>query len=325
MNKLRVFQNVNKRRKPYIYGLLLLFFLFFPYLITKLFSNAGKSRQDMEIRMMLEQLKEGSYTVINETGAGRESIPLEMYVADKLMRVMENGYEAEALKAQAVLLRTELISEAGTSVTVSDEFYGRAELEKAYLTAVMQTKGIYLEYDGKPVYGAYCKVSNGSTRSAAELLETGEYPYLAGAVCDRDFLSGEFAGTLIIDEKEFAKKYEMVSDAAPSEEVLKTAGENGRYEEQEGMVLLRDSAGYVLFFQYEGKWVSGEQLRYALNLPSASFQVQRDGEAIVFHTKGSGHGLGLSQFGANEMALQGKDFIEILEYFFQGITFNKIE
>lgn len=325
MNKLRVFQNVNKRRKPYTYGGLLLFFLFFPYIITVLFGNSKEQETEKESRMLMEQLKEGNYTVINETAVGKESIPLEVYVADKLMRTMEEGYEMEALKAQAVLLRAELVPDDGMNVTVFDEAYGKKEIQEEYIVAVMQTKGIYPEYNGEPVYGAYCRVSNGKTRSAAEMLQSDEYPYLVGAVCDRDFLSKEYANAVSLDEKEFTKIYEKISGTVPAEEIVKKAKENGRYMEQENIAILKDSAGYVLFFQYEDKWVSGEQMRYALNLPSASFQIEKDGDKIIFNCKGSGHGLGLSQFGANEMAVEGKDYIEILEYFFDGITFNKIE
>ncbi|MGN0376310.1 MAG: SpoIID/LytB domain-containing protein [Suilimivivens sp.] len=325
MNKLRVFRNVGKRRKPYGYGSLLLFFLFLPYIITVMFGNDKETEPDEENLMIIEQLKESHYTVINETAVGTESIPLELYVADKLMRTMEEGYEAEALKAQAVLLRAELIPDEGMSITVSDEFYGKKEIQKEYLIAVLQTRGIYPEYDGKPVYGAYCKVSNGRTRSAKEVLLSDDYPYLVGAVCDREFLSEEYAASFSFEEQKFQKIYEKIEGTTPEESMMEKAKEDGRYEEKDEMTIIRDSAGYVLFFLYQDKWVSGEQLRYALELSSASFQVEKQGKELVFQCKGVGHGLGLSQFAANEMALDGKNYIEILEYFFKGVQFDKIE
>ncbi|MGN1180045.1 MAG: SpoIID/LytB domain-containing protein [Suilimivivens sp.] len=325
MNKLRVFRNVGKRRKPYGYGSLLLFFLFLPYIVTVLLGNGEEQEVDRESLMIIEQLNEGHYTVINETAIGKESIPFEIYVADRLMRTMEEGYEQEALKAQAVLLRAELIPDEGMSVTVSDESYGKKEIAQEYLMAVMQTRGIYPEYDGKPVYGAYCKVSNGRTRSAKEVLLSDDYPYLEGAQCDREFLSQEYAATVSFEGKNFEKIYDQMEMTILNEGMENEAKEGKRFEEKDNMAIIRDSAGYVLFFRYGDKWVSGEELRYALDLPSASFKVEKEKGTLFFHCTGVGHGLGLSQFAANEMALDGKNYIEILEYFFKGIQFNKIE
>lgn len=331
MNKLRIFQNIkNKERtasglirmNP---GTVLLIFLFLPYLITILFGNSHREDGTEMQKMILEQLKDEYYTVVNETAIGRETISLELYVADKLMRTMEEGYEREALKAQAVLLRSNLITGDDMSITVSDEWYGQKEIPEEYLIAVMQTKGIYVQYDGKAVYGAYFRVSNGETRQAAETLQPENYPYLAGAVCDRDFLSKEYASTVTYGKREFEKKWEEMEYTEPKEDIIVRAKEDNRYEERgDGMAFIRDCAGYVLFLKYRDQWVSGEELRYALSLPSCAFSIKENGSELVFSCKGLGHGFGMSQFGANEMALDGKTYIEILQYFFEGITLTKI-
>ena len=135
----------------------------------------------------------------------------------------------------------------------------------------------------------------------------------------------EYAKTISVGKKEFEVAFEQISKTVVEEENLKDIGENRKHESKEGMDIIRDSAGYVLFIRYLDAWAEGEALRYALNLPSASFEIEEDSDEILFRCKGAGHGLGLSQFGANEMALDGKDYIEILNYFFQGITLTKIE
>lgn len=330
MNKLRVFRNV-KNIKGTVSGspktgpgTVLLIFLFLPYIITFLLGNSNKEGESEMRQLLSEQLREGNYTVINVTPMGRESIALEIYVADKLMRTMEEGYEEEALKAQALLIRANLISE-DMSVTVSDEMYGKKAIPEEYLAAVAQTKGIYPEYDGKPVYGAYFRVSNGRTRSAQEILPSEKYPYLTGTVCERDFLSKDYAGTIVYEKKEFDKIWEQLNNTGQNLiDVIKDV-ENNVYEEQSGIEMIRDSAGYVLSLNYRGKWVSGEGFRNAFALPSASFQIEENEDEFIFSFKGTGHGFGMSQFGANEMALEGKNYMEILEYFFEGITFTKIE
>lgn len=330
MNKLRVFRNVKnmKRTASGLTGInpgtVLLIFLFLPYIITVLFGNGSKTKTDKN-QMLSEQLKEGYYTVINETSMGKERISLEIYVADKLMRTMGEEYEEEALKAQAVLLRGNLITDEGMSITVSDDAYGKKDISEKYLMAVLQTKGIYMEYENKPVYGAYFRVSNGETRTAAEVLQSESYPYLVKTVCDKDFLSKEYTGTFTYKKSVFEKIWETMDMAVPSESIQEQAENENRYIEKNNRIMIRDSAGYVLFFKYQDKWVQGEQLRYALALSSSAFQIEEKEDEFVFTCKGTGHGLGMSQFGANEMALEGKDFIEILKYFFEGATFTKIE
>lgn len=330
MYKLRIFQNIkNKERtasgplsvNP---GTVLLIFLFLPYLVTILFGNSYRKDEKENREIILEQLKDEYYMVVNETAVGRESIPLELYVADKLMRTMEEGYQMEALKAQAVLIRGNLVMDDDMNIMVSDECYGQKEIPEKYLMAAMQTKGIYAEYDGQAIYGAYFRVSNGETREADKMLSSENFPYLAGAVCDKDFLSEEYTASVTYTKKELEKRWDAESEDSPEESVIISAKEDNRYEEKEDITLLWDEAGYVLFLKYRNKWVRGEQLRYALLLPSCAFRVSVKGDEFIFSCKGRGHGLGMSQFGAEQMALEGKTYIEILQYFFKGITLTKI-
>ena len=81
----------------------------------------------------------------------------------------------------------------------------------------------------------------------------------------------------------------------------------------------RDSAGYVTKVQIDGQEFSGEEIRLAFGWNSSDFSIKEiDGEIRVV-IKGCGHGLGLSLYGANELARQKKDYQEILQYYFDGI------
>ena len=325
MKKLRVFQNVTKRtasgfsiRKS---GTVLLLFLLIPYIITSLSGNMW--RQDaVDISMIREQLKAGRYEVVNETSLGKETIPLELYVADRLARTMEEDYEMEALKAQAVLLRTNLISEEGKVRVLVDEDYGKQEVSKRYLQAVAETAGVYLEYEEKPIYAAYFKVSGGSTRNGSEVLGNEQYPYLQETLCDRDFLSPEYTGAVTCTQREFEQKWQELQEV--SLDKIDPSGEKRKEQCAGNFALIRDSAGYVLGVQYREKWVPGEQFRYKFHLSSANFGISLDKDEITFDTRGAGHGLGMSQFGANELALQGESYPEILKYFFKGASLTRV-
>lgn len=345
MNKLRIFQDVkNKycrsssgsfmqksrtRISVKNLGTVLLLLLLVPYIITFLFGNMRREASEAGINEMIkEQLKEGNYTVINKTALGLERIPLEIYVADMLSRTMESGYEIEALKAQAVLIRTNLISQDDKEVITNDGQYGNENVPQECLQAVSETRGIYLEYDGSPIYGAYFLVSNGKTRNAKEVLKTDDYPYLSETVCGRDFLAEEYLNEMEYSIEEFEKIWNEL-EPEKEEEIREFINENEMSDEMEDeqtkMTMIKDHAGYSLFLKYHEKWVSCEELRYELHLPSSAFEIRKEDETLVFTVKGAGHGLGMSQFAANEMAAEGSEYPEILAYFFPGTALTKAE
>lgn len=336
MKKLRVFQTVKiKGIVPGFFvkhlGTVLLFLFLIPYIVTFLFGNLKEgSAEKMPLEDLNTEYGEGAVYVSNETIMGIENIPLEYYVADKLARSIDNYFEMETLKAQAVLIRSGLLAAGMTgengnnirNIKVEDGNYGSTVIPENIYEAVEETAGVYLAYQKQPVNGAYFAVSNGFTRDGEELFPT-EYSYLKSVPCSRDFLSSDYASSVIYEENEFEKIWEMLTPVQMTEEVA----DNGKItmgNEMNQINLYRDSAGYVLYLEREGKCVSGEQFRNAFGLSSASFHLSKEGKKIMITVKGVGHGLGMSQYGANEMAKEGEDYITILNYFFQDVTINKL-
>lgn len=326
MNKLRVFKNVFHKRAASGFpvknpGTVLLLFLMIPYIITTLFGNAGEAKAPLaDVKEMEKQLLKGDSYVYNKTALGTEKIPLEIYTADMLERVMGEGYEMEARKAQAVLIRTNLLFGKDAEITVSDEEYGKTAICAQNLQAVCETRGICIYYEGNPIYGAYFLVSGGNTRCAGELPGMENYPYLVQVPCERDYMSKDYMHRMEYSLEEFEKVWEK-SREIKEEEIP----ERTQMEETAGIVMARDSAGYGLFLKYREKWILCEELRYELHLPSSDFKMEQEGNGFVFTVKGSGHGLGMSQFGANEMARKGRDFDEILRYFFRDVNIQSFE
>ncbi|MDE7333985.1 MAG: SpoIID/LytB domain-containing protein [Lachnospiraceae bacterium] len=339
MKKRIVFQTVRKKRIVSGFfskslGTVLLLLLLVPYLITFLFGNLKERDTSMTDMLMVEDaLGGGNIFIVNTTVVGNESIPLEMYVADQLARSIDNSFEPETLKAQAVLIRSDLLSSLyladgsrreGRQIAASDNDYGSIPVQENILAAVSQTAGVCLVYDGIPVDGAYFAVSNGATRNGNELFFA-EYPYLKSVVCSRDFLAPEYASTAVYDEREFDRLWEDVPGIRMTEEEILENDKVTVEEELEGYRLYRDSVGYVLYIEKEGKYASGEQFREIFRLLSSSFHFNKEEGQIFISVKGSGHGLGMSQFGANEMAKEGADYIKILNYFFDDAIITKFE
>ncbi len=334
MRKLRVFQTVKRKRivpgfslKSLGAVLLLLFFL--PYFCSFLFGNVKGGDRDSELESIENQMKNSHEYVCNITPLGRERIPMETYVADKLARSIDTGYEAEALKAQAVLIRSELLvrkrmQSADEDIVMEDEEYGNGLLTGEIMQAVAETAGVYLSYEGEPVRGPYFAVSNGATRDGEEL-GFSEYSYLKKVLCDRDFLSSDYSEEIRFHEVEFERIWQQCDEyRITEEEIIKN--EKVRVEKEEpDITVYRDSSGYVLYMERGGKFVSGEQMRTDFYLPSASFHIEKNENEICFDVRGMGHGIGMSQFAANEMAKKGDDYVTILNYFFQDTTISKFE
>lgn len=334
MKKLRVFQTVKSKRivpgfSVKNLGTVLLLFLFLPYLISFLFGNMQRTKEDNRLDRVEEQLKSGHIYVSNTTALGKERIPLEVYVADRLSRCIDADFEGEALKAQAVLLRSGILAGfespgSKSEIILVDEAYGSGALTEKMLQAVAETSGVYLSYEGKAIEGAYFAVSNGATRDGPELGLV-DHPYLKRVFCDRDFLSDDYAKTITFREKEFERLWEQcVKSQINVEEILKSESVQVSQEAQ-GMTLYIDSAGYVLYVEKNGEFVSGEQMRVTYMLPSASFHVEAADGQVGFSVRGKGHGMGMSQFAANEMAKEGEDYTAILKFFFQDATISKFE
>lgn len=333
MKKLRVFQTVENKKIASRFplrslGTIFLLLLIIPYLITFLFGNLREGSMDNAVETMVvgnESIERTVY-VKNVTALGNESIPLELYVADKLARSIDSEYEIEAIKAQAVLIRSGLLAadedqRNGREIYVEDEEYGNCQIQERIWQAVAETAGVYLMWEDKPVSGAYFAVSNGVTRNGEELSLT-DYPYLKSVVCDRDFLSNDYISSESYEESEFQKIWQMMPGVSLPEEEKERLTEP---EEFENIKIYRDSTGYVLYLESDEKWVSGELFRNYFLLSSSSFQMEKEGRFIVFSVKGSGHGLGMSQFTANEMAKEEEDYVDILQYFFEHVTITKIE
>ncbi len=355
MKKLRVFQafkttgsaygklpSGSKRRIvpgffPKNLGTILLFLLMLPYLITSLFGNLGEGKRAVDYPGEEGGSYEGTYFVINTTALGSESVPLEMYVADRLTRSIGEDFEPEAVKAQAVLIRSGLMASLYQSgdalkgkkeITVTDAGYGSMPVSELAASAAAQTKGVCLMYQDQPVNGSYFAVSNGATRNGDELLLT-ECPYLKSVLCNRDFLAADYASSVRLKFGEFDRLWQEMPPMEETSllwEAQKEKTEKEKTETELGDISIwRDSVGYVLYLERDGKFVTGEQFRSGFHLASASFHLNEEKGEVMITVKGAGHGLGMSQFAANEMAGEGTDYIGILEYFFTDVTFAKFE
>lgn len=229
---------------------------------------------------------------------------VELYVLKVLSRSIDTSYEAETLKAQAVILRSRLWAgkqsdraSAWSETKSSETITGNEGVKKGsedsmirMLQAVLDTRGIVMQKDGEIFCMSYHAMSSGMTRTH---LDSGRQ----GVSCP-----GNLAA------KDYMTKVKI------RKEKTGTLGE-----------ARRDEQGYVEWIERNGVWVSGEKFRVEFGLPSANFTWEQDKGKYCFTVKGIGHGFGFDQYYANELAKNGDDFQEILHYFDDEITFERIE
>lgn len=310
-------------------GMVLLFIFLLPYIVSFFFGirdEEGVQDQAAAAAGMMEETWEtGRLTVCNQTSAGVEKMPLEAYLAAHLPATIQTEYEMEALKAQAVVLRTELIKsyydelqkpDGGTEGMVfveSETIALEGEAYQKVKEAVTETAGMYLADEGKPLYAPYFSISAGATRNGNEVFGGEEYPYLKSVACPRDFAEADYLTTVKFNQSAFWIRFR---ELYPEAEGADSVG---------SIVLERDRADYVTNVKVGNTVIPGEVFRFDFSLNSACFTMEETKNQIKIVTKGVGHGIGFGQCAANYAAKEGSDFIDILSYFFSDAEIEKFE
>ena len=248
---------------------------------------------------------------------------IEMYLVEIIYREMPEAYEGEAIKAQVVLARSTLKKGLKDgSVTQGDleriasnlkEDMEKKEFLKSYETIqgyVTQTRGEVLMYENRVCEGSFHRVSGGATRDGAEVFGNDTYAYITGVDSAMDMESPDYMkGHYFTPEELYDELKEKYPDSELDKEKMEDCIE----------IVSRDTQGYILEMKVGNVPCSGEEFRKVLNLNSSNFTFSKMGDEFRFLCRGVGHGLGMSQFGANKLAQQGKDYKEILKYYFPKV------
>lgn len=271
-------------------------------------------------RGTLELMKSANgITVVNE-------VPMDEYLYGVVPAEMPSSWPIEALKAQAVAARTYAVGHRGDygplgydlKPTVQSQVYGGMGVEATASTlAVVETAGQILMFMGTPINAYYSAGAGGFTEGAEAVhgferkvpgLRPGGYPYLQ-PVADFDWASPRW-------------RWEVTLTRQRIREGLAAKGVDvGSVREVE--VVERSYSGRARWVRVRGgersREIPGQTFRMALGLNSTLFTVSRAGDdAYVLVGRGWGHGVGLSQWGARQMADWGHDYSEILSHFYQG-------
>lgn len=304
------------KQKVCILVILLLIILLIPSGITYLLSGKGfksSGTSNNLIRISVE-----------ENGADKE-YSLDTYIMMAMAADIPETYELEALKAQATVIRTYVyvVAKKKKSNSLTAEEIGLQykaldaaktslgeedtdSYEKKFLKAIEDTDNMVITYNGDLIIPLFHPVSVGMTRSSGQAIGE-EVPYLVSVESKGDVQSTDYMKISSIPKETVLEQLKKAyPDCKLSIDSLI----------EDIVIDQRDEDGYIKSIQIGDEVITGDEFASFFELNSTNFYIESYEDSIRFICKGKGHGLGLSQYGANFKALQGYKYDEILEYYF---------
>lgn len=259
-----------------------------------------------------------------------EKTDLLEYLTGVVAAEIGADYENEAIKAQAVAAHTMLLyresENSGKDYDITDSsetdqsYFDKDERKKTFgdkfdadesklreqINSVINKT---VTYDGKPILAAYFDLSGGKTESAKNVWGT-DYKYLQPVESVSDMLSPKYISTVTFSKDEFTS-------------IASSLKVTAKGDASKWVSLINCSqSGTVLEITLCGKKFSGKDIRKAFQLRSANFDLDYKNDSFIFTVRGSGHGVGMSQNGANYMAKQGSKYDEILKWYYKGVQIS---
>lgn len=333
-------------RKLIIYILILILISFLiPILFTNKFGDSKQTFSKIENidnkNENSSNINESSYDykkyntvkVLHTKTGSVENLNLDEYLYGVVSAEMPASFEKEALKAQSIVARTytiyKIIHNAGKHqeadicddsgccqawISKEDRLNKWDEKERKsnwnkIVSAVKETKGKIITYNGEPINAFFHSNSGGSTEAPINVWGGSGYPYLQTVQT-----SGEEAYTQYKSEVNMQKQ-ELIDKIKSKYQDFSI-----NFEEENAIQILEYTKGNrVKTIKIGNKNLSGVEVRSIFGLKSANFGVEIDGDNIIFSVIGYGHGVGMSQTGADSLAKQGKNCEEIITHFYIGV------
>ena len=283
-----------------------------------------KSKTQIKEEVKTEEKKDEesnkTYVTVYRTNGSIIKLELEEYLIGVVAAEMPASFNIEALKAQSILARTYALkaNSSGkklTDTTSTQVYKDNTQLKKLWgnnyntyynkiKKAVSETEGLTVKYNGTYIEAIYHSTSNGWTENSVNVWGN-SYPYLTSVESSYDKNVSGFKKTASFNYSEISNKLGI--DISKDSIIEYKRNESNR----------------VNLVSIDGNVFKGIEFRSKLNLRSTDFTIKLNEEDISITTLGYGHGVGMSQYGANEMAKKGNSYKEIIYHYYKGVSITK--
>ncbi len=256
-------------------------------------------------------------------------LEIEEYVCGVVAAEMPASFASEALKAQALCARTyackkimedrsyPLDADLSDDISCCQAFLSWTQFKDLHPAqyerlkskiegAVSSTRGELITYKDKPIDALYHSTCGGQTESAADVWGT-EIPYLQSVDCDYCFASNYYQTRQVISYQELNDVSGLLSGSSTFIEISE-----------------KSPSGRAREIRINDQEISASRFRQLFNLPSTCWEFITEQDDLIINSRGYGHGVGLCQYGANGMALDGKSYKEILSYYYKDTEIYKL-
>lgn len=330
-------------RKIFIYFLVLVFICFaIPIIFTKEFSTRTYSQNvDMSNSNNKGALEESTYDydeyntikLLHVDTETIEEIDLDEYLYGVVSAEMPASFEEEALKAQAVVARTYTIYKVVNNdgkhgeadicddstccqawISKNDRFSKWDEDEREYnwnkiVNAVNSTQGKIITYEGKPINAFFHSNSGGTTEAPIDVWGGSGYPYLQSVSTSGEDAYSQYSSEAIFTKEEFKEKIKKVHSNFEMD-----------FAEEDCIKIEEYTDGNrVKTIKIGNLKLSGVEVRTILGLRSANFKITITDDEIKFEVTGYGHGVGMSQTGADSLAKEGSNYEDIIHHYYTNV------
>ena len=320
-------------------------FVFICFVLPAMLTKTKEDKQEIETTTeevaqpteQKEETPEYEYTkyatikLLHKNTGEVEEVPQDDYLLNVVSAEMPADFEPEALKAQAIVARTYTIYKAQNKKHEKADICDDSTCCQAWISkeerlakweeskretnwqkivdCVNQTKGKIIVYGNQPINAFFHSNSGGTTEIPVNVWGGGDYPYLQAVQTAGEEGYSQYNSEVVLTKNELIEK-------------LKTKYEDIaiNFEDNEDLKITEyTESGRVKTVKFGNHNISGVEARSLLGLKSTNFEIIKENDNIKFSVKGYGHGVGMSQTGADAMAKQGSNYEDIIKHFYVGV------
>lgn len=322
----------------YFFAFLFICFLL-PAFLTKRNTTEANSQNEIE---SIEQVTEESETkydyknyatikLLHKQTGEVEAVELDSYLCNVISAEMPADYEKEALKAQAIVARTYTVYKINNKKHEEADICDDSTCCQAWISkedrlakweeakresnwqkieeAVNETKGKIITYNNEPINAFFHSNSGGTTEIPVNVWGGTGYPYLQVVETAGEEGYSQYSSEVELTNEELINK---LKEKYPDIQIDFNNNEDIKIVEY-------TDSNRVKTIKFGNHEISGVEARTIFGLKSTNFEVEKQNGKVKFSVKGYGHGVGMSQTGADSMAKEGKNYEEIIKHFYIGV------